>query len=83
MVQPLQDADHYGLEKIKRRLIEYLAVLRLKTIQAAKETEPIACKSSVRWRPPSVLLILVLARFEAAGGSKSSPAVSHRGPILL
>lgn len=35
----IQDADHYGLEKIKRRLIEYLAVLRLKTLQAVKEAE--------------------------------------------
>lgn len=28
------DADHYGLEKVKKRLIEYLAVLELKTTQA-------------------------------------------------
>jgi len=34
-----QNGDHYGLEKIKRRLIEYLAVVKLKTMQAAKETE--------------------------------------------
>ena len=30
------DADHYGLDKIKRRLIEYLAVVRLKELQAEK-----------------------------------------------
>ena len=31
------DADHYGLEKIKKRLIEYLAVVRLKALQADRE----------------------------------------------
>ncbi|KAI0944473.1 hypothetical protein AcW1_002170 [Taiwanofungus camphoratus] len=31
------DADHFGLEKIKKRLIEYLAVVRLKELQAEKE----------------------------------------------
>lgn len=31
------DADHYGLEKIKKRLIEYLAVVRLKEMNAEKE----------------------------------------------
>lgn len=30
------DEDHYGLEKIKRRLVEYLAVLELKSSQAAE-----------------------------------------------
>ncbi|KAF5353538.1 hypothetical protein D9756_008013 [Leucocoprinus leucothites] len=39
------DADHFGLEKIKKRLIEYLAVVRLKEINAekeARETEALA-----------------------------------------
>lgn len=31
------DADHYGLDKIKKRLIEYLAVVRLKEINAERE----------------------------------------------
>ncbi|KAH9922330.1 ATP-dependent protease La [Epithele typhae] len=31
------DDDHYGLEKIKKRLIEYLAVVRLKQLQAERE----------------------------------------------
>jgi ATP-dependent Lon protease len=39
------DADHFGLEKIKRRLIEYLAVIRLKYLaldakQAGQENTP-------------------------------------------
>ncbi|KAJ8508824.1 hypothetical protein ONZ45_g8946 [Pleurotus djamor] len=33
------DADHYGLEKIKRRLIEYLAVVRLREAAAKREEE--------------------------------------------
>jgi ATP-dependent Lon protease len=33
------DADHFGLEKIKKRLIEYLAVVRLKELNAAREDE--------------------------------------------
>lgn len=33
------DADHFGLDKIKRRLIEYLAVVRLKQMNAAKEVQ--------------------------------------------
>lgn len=31
------DSDHFGLEKIKKRLIEYLAVLRLKELNAERE----------------------------------------------
>jgi len=31
------DADHFGLEKIKKRLIEYLAVVRLKELNAERE----------------------------------------------
>ncbi|PWN49506.1 ATP-dependent protease La [Violaceomyces palustris] len=33
------DEDHYGMEKIKRRLVEYLAVLELKTNQAMEKLE--------------------------------------------
>lgn len=32
------EEDHYGLEKIKKRLIEYLAVVRLKQLQAERES---------------------------------------------
>ncbi|KAG6907031.1 hypothetical protein DXG01_010866 [Tephrocybe rancida] len=31
------DADHFGLEKIKKRLIEYLAVVRLKELNAERD----------------------------------------------
>lgn len=33
------DSDHFGLEKIKKRLIEYLAVVRLKALQADAESK--------------------------------------------
>ncbi|KAK2465142.1 hypothetical protein APHAL10511_002834 [Amanita phalloides] len=33
------DADHFGLDKIKRRLIEYLAVVRLKELNTEKENK--------------------------------------------
>lgn len=33
------DADHFGLDKIKRRLIEYLAIVRLKQMNAEKELQ--------------------------------------------
>ena len=33
------DEDHYGLDKIKKRLVEYLAVLELKTIQAEEKMQ--------------------------------------------
>lgn len=31
------DSDHFGLEKIKKRLIEYLAVVRLKELNGERE----------------------------------------------
>ncbi|KAK7441801.1 hypothetical protein VKT23_016463 [Stygiomarasmius scandens] len=31
------DQDHYGLDKVKKRLVEYLAVVRLKELQEAAE----------------------------------------------
>ena len=36
------DADHYGLEKIKKRLIEYLVIVRLKELAAYAESEKVA-----------------------------------------
>lgn len=42
------DADHYGLDKIKKRLIEYLAVVRLKELQAERENQLEAEKAAER-----------------------------------
>ena len=33
------DEDHYGLDKIKKRLVEYLAIVRLKELAAYAENE--------------------------------------------
>ena len=33
------DEDHYGLNKIKKRLVEYLAIVRLKELAAYAENE--------------------------------------------
>lgn len=33
------DSDHFGLEKIKKRLIEYLAVVRLKELNVEREAQ--------------------------------------------
>ena len=41
------DADHFGLEKIKKRLIEYLAVVRLKELNADKEAREAAAITAV------------------------------------
>jgi ATP-dependent Lon protease len=34
-VREVLDADHYGLEKVKRRILEYLAVRKLKSVTSA------------------------------------------------
>ncbi|KAI0830162.1 ATP-dependent protease La [Trametes gibbosa] len=47
------DEDHYGLEKIKKRLIEYLAVVRLKQLQAEREA-PMHVALSSAPAPPRV-----------------------------
>ncbi|KAF8305834.1 ATP-dependent protease La [Clavulina sp. PMI_390] len=53
------DADHYGLDQIKRRLIEYLAVMRLRSIQVAQE--PTSTKDAAPRAPalkgPILLLV--------------------------
>jgi len=33
------DADHYGLDKIKKRLVEYLAIVRMKELAVYAENE--------------------------------------------
>ena len=93
------DADHFGLDKIKRRLIEYLAVVRLKQLALAAEHE----KDAQALIQPSVLpalettedmskaLIKVDGKAEVPSAPKLLPApalkqrrkASVKGPILL
>ncbi|KAJ7066744.1 ATP-dependent protease La [Mycena amicta] len=42
------DADHFGLEKIKKRLIEYLAVVRLKEMNAERERQALAAAAAAK-----------------------------------
>ena len=41
------DQDHYDLDKVKERIVEYLAVHKLKTRQAASATEPVQIKGPI------------------------------------
>lgn len=51
-VRTILDADHYGLEKVKRRILEYLAVRKLKRAASAAGAE-----GSVKTRGPILCLI--------------------------
>ncbi|KAK9472980.1 Lon protease C-terminal proteolytic domain-containing protein [Dipodascopsis tothii] len=48
------DEDHYGLEKVKRRLLEYLAVVRLKSLAATRAR---AAGAPAVERAPIILLV--------------------------
>ncbi|KAF7978154.1 hypothetical protein HWV62_1328 [Athelia sp. TMB] len=63
------DADHFGLEKVKRRLIEYLAVVRLKALNAERAAADALSADAVPFTGEA-----------AAPAAKAAPT---RGPILL
>ncbi|KAF8968849.1 Lon protease C-terminal proteolytic domain-containing protein [Flammula alnicola] len=75
------DADHFGLEKIKKRLIEYLAVVRLKELNAEREL----------FRSRSNTAVVPYDKDQAQKATQVAPAkplarASRRnikGPILL
>lgn len=66
------EADHYGLEKVKKRILEYLAVLQLKTEQAAEQAQ---AQSKA------------LEKAEGSDANHSIESqlsnVTYKGPILL
>ncbi|KAF7370864.1 Lon protease-like protein [Mycena sanguinolenta] len=78
------DSDHFGLEKIKKRLIEYLAVVRLKEMNAERERAAVAGTTS---SPPAE----AEQKTDAAEGAPAKAPVpnprlvrkSVKGPILL
>lgn len=65
------DADHFGLDKIKRRLIEYLAVVRLKQMNAEKELKA------------DELAVVKSAPGEAPPLAPRTGKKGVKGPILL
>ncbi|KAJ6485879.1 ATP-dependent protease La [Mycena sanguinolenta] len=76
------DSDHFGLEKIKKRLIEYLAVVRLKEMNAERERTAAITAAA----PPEAE-----QQTDAAEGAPAKAPVpkqrrvrkSVKGPILL
>jgi ATP-dependent Lon protease len=46
-VREVLDADHHGLQKVKRRILEYLAVRKLKSLAPAVEGRPKATKGPI------------------------------------
>ncbi|KAF8515717.1 ATP-dependent protease La [Hysterangium stoloniferum] len=80
------DNDHYGLDKVKRRLIEYLAVVRLKATTAALQQAEHDAKSL-----PSVALVkkgdvdvpVTTPPPPKSIARKTGKKVANKGPILL
>ncbi|KAJ7035622.1 ATP-dependent protease La [Mycena alexandri] len=82
------DSDHFGLEKIKKRLIEYLAVVRLKEMNAERERLAAAAAQEASEQKGEVV-----EHDPAADGDKAkappappaprSPKKNVKGPILL
>nr|GAT46762.1 ATP-dependent protease La [Mycena chlorophos] len=79
------DADHFGLDKIKKRLIEYLAVVRLKELNAERERRAAAALT-----PPPKVEQKPAKADSKDGKPKAMPPPtpkpmrrSVKGPILL
>ncbi|KAH9948463.1 ATP-dependent protease La [Amylocystis lapponica] len=93
------DADHFGLEKIKKRLIEYLAIVRLKELNAEKEVREHTEDSRDATTPEPQLAVAKAEQSIAGHNSGSSmptiqvrdeakprqqlPKRGAKGPILL
>jgi ATP-dependent Lon protease len=85
------DSDHYGLENVKKRLIEYLAVVRLRHIavelemkteleKESKEDE--AAQAEVRSRE-LIKAPLQTEKPNSKPKSRKRPSAITKGPILL
>jgi ATP-dependent Lon protease len=75
------DDDHFGLEKIKRRLVEHLAIVRLKRLEftiAENRLKASQIESPPAGASPSTSLV-------PKGMTKAEPRKSKgiKGPILL
>lgn len=96
MARTQLDADHFGLEKIKKRLIEYLAVVRLKELNAEREaleeqkrTEAIAAASNAEVKAKDVAkqkstaVVPYDKQQNPSQVKKPASKKSIKGPILL
>ncbi|KAI9884825.1 MAG: ATP-dependent RNA helicase dbp10 [Watsoniomyces obsoletus] len=79
------DDDHYGLEKVKKRLLEYLAVLKLKQNVRAQLEAQIAPKVEVIKKDESTLRHESdgTLRHESDGGPKSAEETSKSPNVKL
>ncbi|TFK48306.1 ATP-dependent protease La [Heliocybe sulcata] len=78
------DSDHFGLDKIKRRLIEYLAVVRLKQLAVADDHRELDAHAQI----PSESRELVKvdpanAQVVPAAPKRGPSKKAVKGPILL
>ncbi len=64
--QKTLDDEHYGLEKVKERIVEFLAVRQLRIQQAQKQAREAAAKSGT----------------SADAAALAASAAAHKGPIL-
>ncbi|KPV71847.1 uncharacterized protein RHOBADRAFT_39869 [Rhodotorula graminis WP1] len=78
------DDDHFGLDKIKKRLIEWLAVLRLQREQHASNIDPSPTSPSETSIAPFDPTAAADSTPAPASPSASAPTASpYRAPILL
>ncbi|KAJ7880335.1 ATP-dependent protease La [Mycena olivaceomarginata] len=80
------DSDHFGLEKIKKRLIEYLAVVRLKEMNAERERAAAAAAAPAVVSEAEQEKALVVKDDKAKVPPPFKPRPvrkSVKGPILL
>ncbi|KAF9528747.1 ATP-dependent protease La [Crepidotus variabilis] len=79
------DSDHFGLEKIKKRLIEYLAVVRLKELNAAREEAEeavISAKDKVSFNTEMSSKDLVVYDKDKTSNQNSAPPFSVSSPSM-
>jgi ATP-dependent Lon protease len=67
--QKTLDDEHYGLEKVKERIVEFLAVRQLRILQARNKAREAAAKAAKSGTP-------------ADAAALAASASAHKGPIL-